>query len=48
MDTTLLRPALEIRPVELHTPLLTPAAARVTGQVWSLDGGFSAIRPLVK
>ena len=22
--------------------------ARVTGQVWSLDGGFSTIRPLVK
>lgn len=28
--------------------LLSDAAARVTGQVWSLDGGFSSIRPLVK
>ena len=28
--------------------LLSEQAARVTGQVWSLDGGFSAIRPLVK
>ena len=28
--------------------LLSERAARVTGQVWSLDGGFSAIRPLVK
>lgn len=28
--------------------LLAPAAARVTGQVWAMDGGFSAIRPLVK
>ena len=25
-----------------------PAAARATGEVWSLDGGFSTIRPLVK
>ena len=28
--------------------LLSDAASRVTGQVWSLDGGFSSIRPLVK
>ena len=28
--------------------LLSDAAARVTGQVWSIDGGFSSIRPLVK
>ena len=28
--------------------LLSDQAARVTGQVWSLDGGFSTIRPLVK
>ena len=27
---------------------LSDSAARITGQVWSLDGGFSAIRPLVK
>lgn len=33
---------------ELMAWLLSPAAARVTGQVWSLDGGFSSIRPLVK
>ncbi len=33
---------------ELMVWLLSGAAARVTGQVWSLDGGFSAIRPLVK
>ena len=33
---------------ELMTWLLSAAAARVTGQVWNLDGGFSAIRPLVK
>lgn len=28
--------------------LLSEQAARVTGQVWSLDGGYAAIRPLVK
>lgn len=28
--------------------LLGEAAARVTGQVWALDGGFTAIRPLVR
>jgi NAD(P)-dependent dehydrogenase (short-subunit alcohol dehydrogenase family) len=28
--------------------LLSEQAARVTGQVWSLDGGFSTIRPLVR
>ncbi|MBK6975524.1 MAG: SDR family oxidoreductase [Candidatus Methylophosphatis roskildensis] len=33
---------------ELMVWLLSAQAARVTGQVWSLDGGFSAIRPLVK
>jgi len=32
----------------LMTSLLSDQAARVTGQVWSMDGGFSAIRPLVK
>jgi NAD(P)-dependent dehydrogenase (short-subunit alcohol dehydrogenase family) len=28
--------------------LLSDAAGRITGQVWSVDGGFSAIRPIVK
>lgn len=33
---------------ELMVWLLSPHGARVTGQVWSLDGGFSTIRPLVR
>ncbi len=33
---------------ELMAWMLSPAAARVTGQVWSLDAGFSTIRPLVR
>lgn len=33
---------------ELMCWLLSASAARVTGQVWSLDGGFSSIRPVVK
>lgn len=33
---------------DLMTWLLSGNAARVTGQVWSIDGGFSSIRPLVK
>ncbi len=28
--------------------LLSSAAARITGQVWAIDGGFTAIRPMVK
>lgn len=28
--------------------LLSDAATRVTGQTWSLDGGFASIRPMVK
>lgn len=33
---------------ELMVWLLSERARRVTGQIWSLDGGFSSIRPLVK
>lgn len=33
---------------ELMVWLLSEKAARVTGQIWALDGGFSSIRPLVK
>ena len=33
---------------ELMVWLLSDKAARVTGQVWSLDAGFSTIRPLVR
>jgi hypothetical protein len=27
---------------------MSDKAARVTAQVWSVDGGFTGIRPLVK
>ena len=33
---------------DLMAWLISEAAARVTGQVWSIDGGFSSIRPIVK
>jgi NAD(P)-dependent dehydrogenase (short-subunit alcohol dehydrogenase family) len=33
---------------DLMAWLISDAAARVTGQVWSIDGGFANIRPLVK
>jgi NAD(P)-dependent dehydrogenase (short-subunit alcohol dehydrogenase family) len=33
---------------DLMAWLLSAKAARVTGQVWSMDAGFSSIRPLVK
>lgn len=33
---------------ELMVWLLSDKAARVTGQAWSLDAGFSTIRPLVR
>lgn len=28
--------------------LISASASRVTGQIWSIDGGFSSIRPIVK
>jgi NAD(P)-dependent dehydrogenase (short-subunit alcohol dehydrogenase family) len=28
--------------------LCTPAASRITGQIWAVDGGFTSIRPLVR
>jgi NAD(P)-dependent dehydrogenase (short-subunit alcohol dehydrogenase family) len=33
---------------ELMVWLLSDKGARVTGQIWALDGGFTSIRPLVK
>lgn len=33
---------------ELMYWLLSEKAARVTGQTWTLDGGFTAVRPFVK
>lgn len=33
---------------DLMAWLLSETAARVTGQVWPIDGGFSSIRPIVK
>jgi NAD(P)-dependent dehydrogenase (short-subunit alcohol dehydrogenase family) len=33
---------------EVMAWLLSDAARRVTGQIWTIDGGFTAIRPLVK
>jgi NAD(P)-dependent dehydrogenase (short-subunit alcohol dehydrogenase family) len=33
---------------DLMAWLLSESARRVTGQIWSIDGGFSSIRPMVK
>jgi NAD(P)-dependent dehydrogenase (short-subunit alcohol dehydrogenase family) len=33
---------------ELMFWLLSDSAARITGQIWAMDGGFASIRPLVK
>lgn len=33
---------------QLMAWLLSEHAARVTGQIWSIDGGFASIRPIVK
>lgn len=33
---------------DLMAWLLSASAARVTGQIWAVDGGFSAVRPLVR
>lgn len=33
---------------DLMAWLLSEPAKRVTGQIWSIDGGFSSIRPIVK
>ncbi len=38
----------EVAPVaDLMAWLVSDQAKRVTGQIWSIDGGFSSIRPLV-
>jgi NAD(P)-dependent dehydrogenase (short-subunit alcohol dehydrogenase family) len=33
---------------DLMTWLMGDSAARVTGQVWGIDGGFTSVRPIVK
>ena len=33
---------------QLMAWLLSDSAARVTGQIWAIDGGFSSVRPIVK